>query len=246
MADPNNAGTQTAPAAAANASATGASSNAGTQNQQGNMVPIAALHEERDKRQALQAEVEALKSTVNDLKNAGQAGNGSSNAGAGAHSNAGQFTEDTMVQQLDALWRDDPRRGMQAELMIALNWRDQIESQVDEQFEHTAVKYKDFGDYQAEVRRHLRKLPLEQRSKPGVVEAAFFMVKGRKADELIKTETEKNLQKIKDADAAQGAGGGSSGGGQGGQAITLTADQKAAAAALGMSEADYMKHMKRK
>lgn len=244
MADSNNAGAGAPPAGAANGAANNSSSaSAGTNNQQ-QMVPITALHEERDKRQALSAEVEQLKQQMAALT----AGNGNNqgapnpnNIGAGVQHEPNQF-----MQELDDLWRDNPRKAMQTELMMAVNWRDQVDATVDDQFDQASQKYKDFNDHQSEVRKYIRKLPVEQRAKPGMIEAAYFMVKGRNADAQAKAEAERLLKKAQAGDGTQTINAGaSSGGGDGQTQSTLTPDQKAAAAALGISEADYAKHMKR-
>ena len=240
MADSNNAGVVAPPAGAANGAASGSSAaSAGTNNQQ--MVPITALHEERDKRQALAAEVEALRAKVDSITTAAPAGNNDESKGGVSNYNApGPF-----IEQLDQLWRDDPRRAMQTELMMAVNWRDQVDSQVDDQIDAASTKYKDFNDHQSEVRKYVRKLPVEQRSKPGIIEAAYFMVKGRNADAYAKIEAERLLKKAQAGDGAQSINAGSSGGGDGTQAgATLTNEEKTAAAALGVSEAEYLKYKK--
>jgi phage I-like protein len=151
------------------------------------------------------------------------------------------------MQELDNLWREDPRKAMQTELMTALNWKDQVEAQVDDQIDAAATKYKDFNDHQSEVRRYIRRLPVEQRAKPGVIEAAYFMVKGRNADSFAKAEAERLLKKAQAGDGTQTINAGaSSGGGDGtNNAGSLTPEQKAAAAAMGVSEAEYAKYMKR-
>jgi hypothetical protein len=242
MADSNTAGAGAPPAGAANGNASGTpAASAGTNNQQ-NMVPITALHEERDRRQALAAEVETLKQQVASLANAAPNVQ-TNNVGPDTrnHQDSNQF-----MAELDNLWREDPRRAMQTELMTALNWKDQVEAQVDDQVDGAASKYKDFNDYQSEVRKYVRRLPVEQRSKPGIIEAAYFMVKGRNADSVARAEAERLLKRVQAGDGTQSINAGaSSGGGDGTTQGTLTTDQKAAAAALGISEAEYAKHMKK-
>jgi phage I-like protein len=145
---------------------------------------------------------------------------------------------------LDNLWREDPRKAMQTELMMALNWQDQVNNAVDTQLEMMGAKHKDFGDYSADVRRYIRKLPVEQRAKPGIAEAAFFMVKGQKADTLVQTEAARLLQRAKAGDAVQSIAGGTSSGGGAQVSGQLSPEEKSAAAALGISETEYLKYRK--
>lgn len=134
---------------------------------------------------------------------------------------------------------------MQAEIVMAMNWRDQVESTVDSAVDQASKKYQDFGTYSADVRHYLRQLPADQRAKPGVVDAAYFMVKGQKTESLIEAEVKARIAKMQGADGAQGAGGGSSGGGDGqAKSNVLSADQKRVAAAMGLSEEEYSKHIR--
>lgn len=233
MSDPNTAGVVVAAPGAAGSAAPNAAA--------GNMVPLTALQEEREKRQALASEVEAMKAQMATLTAGAANGNGNGNGNVNVIQNDPNLD---YVRQLDSLWRDDPRKAMQAELMIAINWQDQVNAEVDEQVESLSTKNKDFGVYSAEVRRHLRRLPLEQRSRPGVAEAAFYMVKGRQTDTLVKTEAER-LAKVAAAASAAGVTvfGGSSGGGSPAVGV-LSEPERAAAAALGISEAEYLKYRK--
>lgn len=242
MTEPNNAGAGAPPAGATNTNVQNGAAQAGANNQQ-NMVPLTALHEERDKRQTLSAELEALKTQMATITAAGQ-----NNAGQGQqtvvdnNNNANEFHSN-----LDNMWRDDPRKAMQTELMMAINWRDKVDNGVELQVEDAAGKFKDFSTHQTEVRKFLRNLTVEQRSKPGLVDAAYYMVKGRNADVFAKTEAERLLQKSQQADGTQTiqTGASSGGGDNTNNAGTLTVDQKNAAAAMGVSEDEYAKYMKK-
>lgn len=230
MTDPNTGG-NTESAVPATAAPTGANPSA-TSNQ-ANMVPITALHEERDKRQAMAVELENLKAQVASLSvthNTPPISAPSQNRDVAA--------------ELEMMWREEPRKAMQAELMLALNWQSQVTAAVEDQFESMQSKYKDFGEYSPEVRRYLNKIPLEQRAKPGIVEAAFFMAKGQKADTLIKSESEKMLQKLKEGVAVTNVAPNASSGGGSTNNASLTQEEKAAAAALGIAESEYIKYRK--
>ena len=228
MTDPNTAGIDpAAPSAAPNPQGNTAGNTP--------MVPITALHEEREKRQSLASEVEALKA---------QLSRSSAPAQPTMAPAAQPVTDDVMMRkQLDDLWRDDPRKAMQVETQIALNWRDNVEAYVDSQMEEMSNKYKDFGNYQKPVRQLLRQIPLDQRAKPGVVEAAFFMAKGQKTEDIIKAEVEARLKKMTSADLAAMSAGGSSGGGQPASS-GLSPEEKTAAMAMGISETEYLKFRK--
>jgi hypothetical protein len=229
--DPNNAGNAAPPAGAPTANVNSAPNQ--VVNQPGQTVPLAELMKEREQRQSMQAEVEALKSTVASLANRSSA------------PSAPAPSQPDVRAQLEDMWREDPRKAMQMEMSLAMQWRDQVDVTVESAMSNAASKYADFGNYQNEVKHYLRQLPLEQRASPGVVDAAYYMVKGSKADELIKAGIESGLKKLNGAEYSSGISGGSSGGGQGQPNTTiLNADQKQIASAMGMSDEDYMKHMR--
>jgi hypothetical protein len=243
MTEPNNAGAGAPPVGAANTNANNGATSAGANTQQ--MVPITALHEERDKRQALAGEVEALKDQMENFSKASNA-NANNNASEGVGVVNPPVDQNQFHADLDQMWREDPRRAMQTELMMAVNWRDQVDAKVDEQVDNASTNFKDFNNFQGEVRKYIRRLPVEQRSKPGIVEAAYFMVKGRNADSYAKAEADKLMKKAQAGDGTQSIQtGASSGGGEGTNAGMLNADQKSAAAAMGVSEDEYAKYMKK-
>jgi hypothetical protein len=232
MTDPNAVPSPSAGAGATspNNSASSPATNAG------HTVPLPELLKERESRQALQAELEALKATVASLAS------GPQHQPAPATNFEAPAPRDNRAE-LDELWREDPRKAMQAELMMAINWRDRVEAEVDAQLEGASRRYNDFGSYQGEVRRYLRGIPVEQRNKPGVVDAAYYMVKGQKTEDIIKSEVEARLKKMTSAEFTTMTAGGSSGGGAT-QGKSLSDEQRTAAAAMGISEVEYMKFIK--
>ena len=236
MSDTPNAGIQGAPAAPANTVAPISASSQGGQTQNSPQVPLGALQEEREKRQALQGELDVLRKQVESLS-VGQVA-----------PQPVQYNDPTprndQYEQLENLWREDPKQAMRAELMMAINWRDTVDQGVDEQMDQAASKFKDFNDYQSDVRKYIRRLPVEQRTKNGLAEAAYFMLKGRKSGEIASSAANDAVNRIKQGEQYQTiVSGTSSGGGQpqGG----LSSDERAAAAALGIPEAEYMKYKKR-
>ena len=234
MTTPNNAGSGAPPAGATDANGTAA--GAGT----GQMVPITALHEEREKRQALASQVQALQEQIQNLA---KGGTQREEATRQAQPTQQQIT----VEQLDQMWRSDPKAAMRTELIMAVDWADQVNMVVEDQFDTLASRKEtaDVEKYRAEITKQLRKIPLSQRGMPGVVETAYLIVKGRNADGAAAAHAQAVAEKIKSAEAAGSAlpAGGNSGGTQqrtGG----LTDMEKAAAAAMGVSEDEYAKFRK--
>jgi len=207
-----------------------------------NMVPITALHEERDKRQSLQAEIEVLKRV------AGQNVLYDATGAPVAQSPQVAPPQNDYAKQLDELWESDPRKAVQAELMAAINWYDKVNSDIDFQEGQLADKYADFNTYRTEVRRYVRTLPPEQRTKPGIVELAYYAIRGQKVDGIIsKTKADIEAEMMRKYQAGELAAGLPPGGVSAPPAVpgavALTPDQKNACLALGITEADYVKNM---
>ena len=75
-----------------------------------------------------------------------------------------------MKAELEKLWQTDPRQAVQTEIMLAAQWQDNINAQVDGEAEQLAGKYADFNDYRNTAMRYVRALPLDQRARQGIVE----------------------------------------------------------------------------
>ncbi len=201
----------------------------------GNTVPLSALMEEREKRQQLQSRLEALETRLGGQPSQYQ-------------QQPQQPAQPDYRQQIDKLWENDPRQAVAAEIMAALSWYDQVNTAVDMQEAQVSAKYNDFGTYRNEVRNYIRSLPHDQRARPGVVELAYYAVRGQKVDDIIRSEKERiekeYLARFQAGElgAALPPGGMSQPPSAGGQ-VTLTPDQKSACAALGISESDYVKYM---
>jgi len=210
--------------------------------EEGKTVPISALHEEREKRQQLQAELEALR------KVAGQNVLFDINGNPVQVQQQQQQPVQDYRQEIEKAWETDPKKAVQMEIYTAMAWRDQQEAAIDAQEASVAGKYPDYNTYRPEVRQYLRSVPLEQRARPGVVEMAYYVVRGQKVDNIIAKTRE---QMEADYRARMGAGELGQGlpvGAMGQQpivpgSVTLTPDQKNACLALGISEADYIKNM---
>ena len=206
-------------------------------------VPIQALHEEREKRQALQAQTELLQSQLKEMQDtlvSLRGGTGVSQPGVP------QQGVGNSNQQVEELWETDPRRAMQTELMMGLNWLDSVNAALDAQEDEVQKKHADFKDYRSQVRRYLRSLPTQERAKPGVVELAYYVVRGQKADDLWKQREAELLDKIKKGESVQGLTTGiTSTPTQPEGPVKLNEEQLKAAAAMNISPEEYVKYMKR-
>lgn len=199
-------------------------------------VPIRALHEEREKRQTLQASNQALSEQVDQLR--GVLANKPEN---NAPSNEAATT---VRRDLDELWETDPRKATQTEIKYALDWFDRQNEQMAAQEDEVAGKFTDFNDYRKEVRAYLRKLPPQDRGKPGVVELAYYASKGQKTDAIVESRTQEILRKIKAGESVQGLAGTTSASSQP-VSTQATEEQVKVAAAMNMSTEEYLSHIKK-
>jgi len=200
-------------------------------------VPIAELHREREKRQGLQAELDQLKEQMNQLRF------GEFQPGQQQQRQPIPQQAPDPVQQLEQLWDQNPRTAVQTEIQMALDWYDRVNNEVNAQVDNALQKHADFKDFQHHVRAWVNRLPAAQRAKPGIVELAYHAIKGQNIDALLKKAQEEAIQKYKAGDFGTPPDGGGlppSGGGQG----NLNDQQRAAAAAMGVSEEDYFKNLK--
>lgn len=206
------------------------------------MVPLSALHEAREEIRQMRAQMDELKA----LSTPPQTQYGYSQPGYNNTYTGNQQGTYNPRQEIDRLWEEDPRRAMQAELSMAFNYYDQANASVENQEAQVEAKYKDFNSFRTEVKRYLRGVPIDSRTKPGVVEAAYFLVKGQKTDDLINLSKEEIIAKIKAGEFVQGITG------TGGASIPSspnlvrpTDEQARAADAMGMAVDEYMKWIKK-
>lgn len=190
-------------------------------------VPITALHEERTKRQTLETEVQQLRDMVTQR---------------GYQQQAQQESQpNPMQKEIEALWDTDPRKAVQAEIMVAMNWRDSVEAGLSNQANELSGKYTDFNTYRSQAETYVRSLPLDQRSDPRVMEVAYLVVRGQNVDQIM--ETQKNeLYKQFQSGEFVGTGAPAAGTFTAPPATgttPLTQDQLTAATAMGMTPEDY-------
>ena len=210
------------------------------ENQGVKTVPLPELMKEREKRQGLEAERDSLRQTLAVLQQQAQ-----------ARTQYQQPMQPPMQQQpmhddraaLQQMWQDNPQKAVQAEIMMAINWFDRAGAQVDEQEAAIAVRYPDYNNFRTPIRNYLRTIPLQQRTQPGVVEAAYYFVKGQQVDNIIKNSNEELIRKMRAGEAIQGFDGAGAGAPPM-QPQSLTEEQRRVAAAMGMTPEMYQKNMK--
>lgn len=207
-------------------------------------VPITALHEERDKRQQAEADKVTLMAEIQHLKEIMQSGTPIQQPGvAPAPTFQPPMPQEDMRARLDKMWEEDPRSAFQTEMQIAFSWRDWVDSNVEYQIDKSRETHSDFRDYEPSVRRYVRALPLEERAKPNISEAAYYMVRGQKVEDIIKSREQLLLDKIRRGEAIQGFNAGTFTPPPA-QPAAITEQERAAAAAMGITAEEYMKYRK--
>ena len=198
------------------------------------MVDLRALQESRDQIKSLRAELDLVRQTQQY-----QAPPAAQQYGAQVP------PQEDIHQQLENLWDEDPRKAMQTEVMMALNWYDASNAAVDKQEEALAGKYTDFNNYRSQIRSYLRGIPVAERTKPGMVESAYYFVKGQSTDDILKQREEELLRKYHAGGMASGISyGATSASTSANDPSTATPAQRAQAAKMGQTIEDYMKHVK--
>lgn len=245
-----NSGEQQNPTDASGASGT-PSPQEGASGQQSpqKTVPIPALHEERDKRQAAEAQNSQLTAEIENLKNLLQEQATRATQYPQYQQpdpyQAPQMPQEDPRVKLDRLWEEDPRKAFQTEMGMAFQWRDWVDGSVDAQIEHAKSTHQDFGNYEGSVRKYVRALPLEERARPNIVEAAYFMVRGQKVDDLIKSREQQILEKIRRGESIQGFNSGTYGTPPPVQGAQITEDERRVAEAMNMPPDEYLKWRKK-
>lgn len=203
-------------------------------------VPIAALHEARSKNQELRAELDVLKQIAGDNVLFDMNGKPVPQQQQQPQQ---REPDNKAAQEMEKLWEDDPRKAVQMEIMAAMTWRDGQEAQVDNQMLAASTKYDDFGQFDSVVRQYIRALPLDQRSKPGVVDLAYYVVKGQNTGSAIERAKEEMAQKMQAGTNAQGLQLGTQSAVKQTGPKELTAEQSAVAEAMGLTADEYRSAM---
>ena len=216
-------------------------------------VPISAMHEERDRRQAaeakyseLQAEVEHLKGLMNQYQPPTGAMPQQQQMYPFQQQPQQQWTPyqaapQPIKEQIDALWQEDIRKGFQAEMMAMMQYRDHVAAKVDQEADMLKGKASDFGNYESKVRSYIRQLPLDAQAQPNIVQAAYLMMRGQDTDNILKTREAELMRKYQGGAGAAGLNGtfGNPAPAEGNN--TLSQDELLAAQAQGMTPEEYLK-----
>ena len=225
----------------------GQPADAGKQDQ-GKTVPHGAFHEEREKRKALDAKMEQIKALYGDKIRFDANGNvlppeNTVPSPAMAQPDAGNVhTVSDVQKQVDEMWDTDPKKAVRAEIALALNWFDQQSAAVDLQRDAARAKFNDFSRWESEINTYLRRLPLQQRTQPGIIDMAYNYVKGSKIDQILAAEKAEIARKLAAGEAVQGLAPGTSGAPPAQPSPNISEAEARAAAAMGMSTEDYLKH----
>ena len=199
-------------------------------------VPLAALHEERDRRQSLQAELEALRQIAGNQVlfdvNGRPVGPTPQNENQSVDSDAFQ-------KQLDKAWEEDPRKAVEMTIGSALQWRDDIDNQVDAQERDVESRHQDFNEYRNDVRKYIRTLPMNQRANPGIAEMAYFVVKGQKSGNVYTKAQADILEKIRKGEQVSGLMPGAGSTPVLPKGVELSSDQLKVAEAMGLTPDQY-------
>ena len=145
-----------AASAAENKGAPGAAVPEPTGEQENKGVPLAALQEERNKRQSIEAKLNQLQAVFGSQIAYDAAGNiiplqQNQQQQQNVAPNQPQDFGDVR-KQLDQLWENDPRKAVQSELAMAINWYDNVNNSVEEEMDKVGEKFKDFQGFRPQRR----------------------------------------------------------------------------------------------
>jgi len=147
---------------------------------QESLVPLPALQEERSKRQALEAEVAELKRMM-----------------VAPNPTPPVQQQYDPIAEIEKLWENDPKQAVRAEITMAMDYRDRVDAALEVQADTLSAKYPDFNNYRSVALGHIRTLPLNQRANQGILEAAYWMVRGQKFDTVLQQRENEWLEKYR-------------------------------------------------
>lgn len=207
-----------------------------------------ALHEERGKRQQRDAQVAQLQALFPDKFKIDDLGN--ITPIAPQVPTGVNIQQEEFQKKMDKLWEEDPRKAVEAQtnatVLMAIDWYDRLYNKIGDEKEVLKGKYKDFGTYESEVDKYIKKLPLGDRDKTGVAEWAYLVIRGQKLDPAASQQAaiDDLIRRIQAGEQIQGLSGGTYSAPASTGGPTATTEQAAAAAAMNMSVEDYMKFVK--
>jgi len=204
---------------------------------QESLVPLPALQEERSKRQASDLRTSQLEAELAELRR--------------------MVSQPSPMQQpqpqvnpreeLEKLWENDPKKAVQVEIMYAMDWRDRIDANLEIQADQLTRKYPDFNNYRSVALGQVRSLPLNQRGSQGILEAAYWMVRGQNTDSIVQQRENELLERYRRGEiTASGLATppGSFSSPAPTQGIQLTEEQHRVAEAMGLTAEQYIRGVK--
>jgi len=202
-----------------------------------------ALREARDKQQSLKAELEIMRQIAGDQVLFDANGRPVPKPQPQQIHQQQQPSNNQVSAEMEKLWEDNPRKAVQMEIMSAMSWRDNMDSQVDRQEAEVTQKYADYGKYRDTVRQYVRALPLDQRSKPGVIDLAYYVVKGQASGNIYEQAQAEIIRKIQAGEQVQGLSSGTASAPAPVKGMRVTPEQAAAAEMMGMTPEEYASHV---
>ena len=198
-------------------------------------VPLSALHEERTARQQLQAELASLKAQMSNIQ-----------SGIQPVVQQQQPQVHDAKAELDKLWDTDPRKAVDQTIMYAFDWKDRIDAGLENQADQLAQKDPDFNVYRGTTMNYVRTLPLNQRGTNGILEAAYFMIKGQNVNTILQNREAELMEKYRRGDMAAGLSTppGSFSSPAPVSGTSLTEEQMRVAEAMGLSPEGYASQIK--
>lgn len=212
---------------------TGAPAEPGAVKPEPQTVPIGALLDERGKRQALEAEINLLKQQPPAAPYQPQT----------TQPQYAQPQQDVKAQ-MDSLWQTNPRQAVESQIMMSIDWYDRVNNSLDQQADALATKYPDFNTHRTAATRYVRSMPANQRSLQGVLESAYFYVKGQNVDTIMKAHEEELLRKYQAGELVSTPAGTQGAPTPQPGSVPVTDEQRNVAEAMGVSVEDYVANIK--
>jgi len=199
---------------------------------------------EREKRQALQQQTQTLTEQMAQMQTMMSQLQTPAPGQNPQHMGSTTYGTSPQARQLEELWETDPRRAMQAEMMMGFQWYDQTGGQVEDEMDRAAKEFKDFDKFRPDVRKYLRTMPPQERPKPNVIRLAYFAVRGQNVDSLWKEKQEELFRKIKSGEQVAGFNSGTTPSSTAPKQKSLNEEQTKAAEAMGVPLDEYLKYVR--
>jgi len=215
-------------------------------------VPLPALQEERERVRELKEQLANLTSVVQEMQNRG-ANNSmyppqqypQQQMMPRQNQNfypAQSFQNPiSMQQQAEQMWEDDPVKATAWMVEAGIQNYDSVQRIVDHQKAQVMAKYKDYANYATDIDNYVRALPPSQRAQQGIIDMAYFLVKGQKVDNLTQQAQKDLLDKMRRGESVEGVRGTYTAP-VNTENQTLTPEEQNAAMAMGLKPEEYMQY----